>query len=166
MFSLHNNLKQPTMDNKHEKIRGRYKRIYNQIEKLVLPVNSPVSRMATIAAVLHHKMGYFWTGFYLLQDGELLVGPYQGPLACLRLKKDTGVCWHSINTQKTVVVDNVETFPGHIACSSLSKSEIVVPISEGDKIIGCLDIDSRDYNTFSRVDAEELENIVKLVNLK
>lgn len=151
------------MATKNEKLRGRYSRIYKQIEELVTPINSPISRMATIAAILHHKMGYFWTGFYLLDNGELLVGPYQGPLACLKLKKNTGVCWHGVNTHKSVVVDDVETFPGHIACSSLSKSEIVIPIIDGDKVVGCLDIDSREYGTFSNVDAEMLEVIIALI---
>ncbi|MCW3785925.1 GAF domain-containing protein [Plebeiibacterium sediminum] len=144
---------------------SKYDRLYNQIEKLTTPINSPISRMATISAILHHKMkGYFWTGFYLLQEGELLVGPYQGPLACLRLKKDTGVCWAGINTQQTVIVDDVETFPGHIACSSLSKSEIVVPVlNKSEEIVGVLDIDSRDLSNFDKEDKEGLEKIVELI---
>ncbi|SMO75363.1 hypothetical protein SAMN06265379_106193, partial [Saccharicrinis carchari] len=96
---------------------SKYKRLYHQLEKLTAPVKDPTSRMATLTALLHHKMkGFFWTGFYLLQTGELLVGPYQGPVACLQLKKDTGVCWAGINTRATVIVDDVDTFPGHIAC--------------------------------------------------
>ncbi len=144
---------------------SKYQRLYNQIKELTDPVNSPVSRMATISAILHHKMkGYFWTGFYLLQEGELLVGPYQGPLACLRLKKDTGVCWAGVNQQKTIIVDDVETFPGHIACSSLSKSEIVVPLFHKDgKVCGVLDIDSRDLSNFDDEDRQGLEKIVELV---
>lgn len=144
---------------------SKYERLYNQIEELTTPINSPISRMATISAILHHKMkGYFWTGFYLLQEGELLVGPYQGPLACLRLKKDTGVCWAGINTQQTVIVDDVETFPGHIACSSLSKSEIVVPVfNKSEEIVGVLDIDSRDLSNFDKEDKEGLEKIVELI---
>ncbi|TLX70852.1 GAF domain-containing protein [Labilibacter sediminis] len=143
----------------------KYKRLYQQIEELTIPVNSPISRMATISAVLHHKMkGYFWTGFYLLQDGELLVGPYQGPLACLRLKKDTGVCWASVNQRKTIVVDDVEEFPGHIACSSLSKSEIVVPVINKDNVlVGVLDVDSRELANFNEEDRLGLEMIVELI---
>ncbi len=144
---------------------SKYQRLYNQIEELTTPVNNPISRMATISAILHHKMkGYFWTGFYLLSEGELLVGPYQGPLACLRLKKDTGVCWAGVNTKETVVVEDVEKFPGHIACSSLSKSEIVVPVFNKDnQVIGVLDVDSRDYSNFDQEDKEGLEKIVELI---
>ncbi len=144
---------------------SKYQRLYNQIEELTTPVNNPISRMATISAILHHKMkGYFWTGFYLLSEGELLVGPYQGPLACLRLKKDTGVCWAGVNAKETVVVEDVEKFPGHIACSSLSKSEIVVPVfNKNNQVIGVLDVDSRDYSNFDQEDKEGLEKIVELI---
>lgn len=143
---------------------ARYVRMYHQIRELTEPVKNPVSRMATIAAVLHHKMDYFfWTGFYLLDDGQLHVGPYQGPLACLRLKQHTGVCWAGIDRNETVLVGNVEEFPGHIACSSLSSSEIVVPLKKGDEITGCLDVDSRKLNSFDEVDKKGLEKIVELV---
>ncbi len=121
--------------------------------------------MATICAVLHHKMEYFfWTGFYLLQDGKLQVASYQGPLACIDLKKDTGVCWAGVNSQKPVIVGNVEEFPGHIACDSRSSSEIVIPLknSEG-KVTGVLDVDSTSLNSFDEVDAEWLSKIVELV---
>jgi GAF domain-containing protein len=145
--------------------QAKYQRLYNQIKELTNPVYDPISRMATISAVLHHKMkGYFWTGFYLLEQGELLVGPYQGPLACLRLKKDTGVCWAGINQQKTIIVDDVEAFTGHIACSSLSKSEIVVPVfNNDDKVIGVLDVDSRELANFNEEDKKGLEKIVELI---
>lgn len=143
---------------------SRYNRIYEQLKTLTTPVNNPYSRMATIAAVLHHKMGYFfWTGFYLLDNGNLHVGPYQGPLACLRLKQNTGVCWASVNSKETVIVEDVETFPGHIACSSLSKSEIVIPVFNKDKLVGCLDVDSRDLNSFDESDRVGLVKIVSLI---
>ncbi|MFC0878632.1 GAF domain-containing protein [Saccharicrinis sp. FJH2] len=143
---------------------ARYERMYLQIKDLVEPVKNPVSRMATIAAVLHHKMDYFfWTGFYLLDGEQLHVGPYQGPLACLRLKQHTGVCWAAIDRKETVVVGNVEEFPGHIACSSLSNSEIVVPLINGDTVTGCLDVDSRDLNSFDETDREGLEKIIGLI---
>lgn len=143
---------------------SRYSRIYEQVKELTTPVNNPYSRMATIAAILHHKMGfYFWTGFYMLDNGDLHVGPYQGPLACLRLRKHTGVCWAAVNGGKTVIVGNVEEFPGHIACSSLSKSEIVVPLIENGVVVGCLDVDSRDINSFDEIDKEGLEKIVSLI---
>ncbi len=145
---------------------GRYRRIYEQVQKLISATSSPWSRMSTIAALLHHKMSdYFWTGFYFLdEENNLIVGPYQGPVACLKLKKDTGVCWAGINGGKSVVVEDVEEFPGHIACSSLSKSEIVVPVRDAEgKVVAVLDVDSRELNTFDDIDREELERIVSLI---
>jgi len=121
--------------------------------------------MATIVAVLHHKMDYFfWTGFYLLEDGELIVGPYQGPVACILLEKDKGVCWAGVNRGETVVVQDVHAFPDHIACDSRSNSEIVIPLktSEGD-VIGVLDVDSKEHASFDETDARWLEKIVDLV---
>ena len=108
------------------KKEGRYSRVFEQLEQLVVLVKNPMSRMATIVAVLHHKFDYFfWTGFYLLENShDLVVGPYQGTVACMRLKQHTGVCWAGIDSHKPVIVGDVERFPGHIACSSLSKSVI------------------------------------------
>lgn len=146
--------------------KNKYIRIYNQIKKLTKPVNNPFSRMSTITAVLHFKMkDFFWTGFYLLtNDKKLQVAPYQGPLACLDLPKDNGVCWEAINKQKTVIVPDVNKFPGHIACSPLSKSEIVVPLkNESNKIKGVLDIDSKKLDSFDETDAQYLEKIVQLI---
>jgi len=122
--------------------------------------------MATVIAVLHHKMDYFfWTGFYLLKHGELIVGPYQGPVACMVLEKDTGVCWAGINQQQTIIVFNVHDFPGHIACDSRSKSEIVVPLKDKDgNIIGVLDVDSKELNSFDNVDKDGLEKILDLIH--
>ena len=121
--------------------------------------------MATICAVLHHKMdGFFWTGFYCLTEGELIVQTYQGPVACQILKKDTGVCWAAINQQKTVVVADVHLFPGHIACDSRSNSEIVVPLRNAQGgIVGVLDVDSEKKGTFDDTDALWLEKITALV---
>ena len=122
--------------------------------------------MVTLLAVLHHKMDYFfWIGFYLLQDGKLQVGPYQGSLACINLAKDSGVCWAAINSKKTVIVEDVEAFPGHIACDSRSKSEVVVPLkNQNNEIIGVLDVDSSELNSFDEIDVLWLEKIVGLVN--
>ncbi len=147
------------------KKEGRYSRIYKQLVELMKTADYPLSRMATISAVLHHKMeDYFWTGFYLLVDGELLVHCYQGPVACMHLEKDTGVCWAGINKNKPVVVPDVEAFPGHIACDSRSQSEIVVPVfDESDNIVGVLDIDSATKNTFDEADERWLQKIVKLI---
>lgn len=144
---------------------GRYSRIYKQLEELVQKSDNPLSHMATIVAVLHHKMEYFfWTGFYLLQDGKLQVGPYQGPVACQDLAKDKGVCWAGINRKETIVVPDVHLFPGHIACDSRSKSEIVVPLrNKNQEITGVLDIDSKDLASFDEVDARWLGKIIALV---
>ncbi len=144
---------------------GRYERIFNQLEELLRKTNDPLCRMATINAVLHHKMdNFFWTGFYLLHDGELRVGPYQGPVACQVLEKNKGVCWAAINTSKTIVVPDVEEFPGHIACDSRSKSEIAVPLKNPEGIIkGVLDIDSKERGNFNEEDALFLEKIVALI---
>jgi GAF domain-containing protein len=149
-----------------EKKKGRYQRIYSQLKNELLPkCEDPESRMATIVSLLHHKMSkFFWTGFYMLKAGRLLVRSYQGPVACMELKKDTGVCWAGINRNETIVVPDVEAFPGHIACSSLSKSEIVVPLrNRTGEVIGVLDVDSKELNTFDEVDQEYLEQILGLI---
>ncbi len=149
-----------------EKKQKRYQRFYTQIEGLIeKSSNNPISNMSTIAAVLHYKIEYFfWTGFYLLQDGNLQVGPYQGALACINLEKDKGVCWAAINQNKTIVVPNVHEFPNHIACDSRSMSEIVVPIrNENNEIIGVMDVDSSSLNSFDEVDAQWLEKISALI---
>ena len=150
---------------KKEKKLQRYERVFRQMESLLAPHNNPTAAMATIAAVLHHKFDYFfWTGFYLLQDGELIVGPYQGPVACIQLKKDTGVCWAGINGKETVIVPDVHQFPGHIACDSRSSSEIVVPLRDAEgEIVGVLDVDSRDLDSFDEADRQGLEKIIGLV---
>ena len=147
------------------KKEGRYQRLYDQLEELVKKSNDQQARMATIVAVLHHKMEYFfWTGFYLLKEDELTVNIYQGPVACQILEKNKGVCWAGINKRETVIVDDVHTFPGHIACDSRSQSEIVIPFLDKDgNIIGVLDVDSKDKNSFDNTDGYWLERILKLV---
>ena len=144
----------------------KYERLFKQISGLInKSSNNPLSNMATINAVLFHKMDYFfWIGFYLMQEEKLQVGPYQGSLACINLAKDSGICWAAINAGETIIVDNVKEFPGHIACDSRSKSEIVVPLKNGDgKISGVLDVDSRELNSFDETDKEWLEKIIGLV---
>ena len=143
----------------------KYERIRTQLVDLLEKSDSPQARMATITALLHHKFEtFFWTGFYTLHEGELTVGPYQGPLACLVLQKDTGVCWAGLNQQKTLVVPNVHEFPGHIACDSRSNSEIVVPLKNAEgAVIGVLDVDSQKFEAFDEEDAKGLESIVQLV---
>lgn len=147
------------------KKEGRYQRIYEQLKDLLTKSRNPEARMATIVAVLHHKMEYFfWTGFYMLTDGELIVRTYQGPVACQVLEKNKGVCWAGINRAKTVVVPDVHKFPGHIACDSRSNSEIVVPVFNPEgKVVGVLDVDSTSYAAFDEVDALWLEKIVALI---
>ena len=148
-----------------ESISGRYKRIEQQLIELSKKSENPISRMATIVAVLHHKFDYFfWTGFYIVNNGVLQVGPYQGSVACQELAPGKGVCWEAYSTKKSVIVPDVGAFPGHIACDSRSKSEIVIPIfnKEGE-VYAVLDVDSSKLNAFGKVDAEGLENIVRLL---
>ncbi len=146
-----------------QKIR-RYERIKKQLKELFIKTSNPQARMASICALLHHKFDYyFWTGFYFLQEGELTVTTYQGPLACMVLKKNQGVCWAAINEEKAMVVADVEQFPGHIACDSRSKSEIVIPIKKDNTIIGVLDVDSKELNSFDDDDRRGLESIVDLI---
>ena len=149
------------------KKRARYKRIYKQLEELLPKTDDPYARMSSIVAVLHHKIEYFfWTGFYFLKDEKLVVGQYQGPVACQELKKDTGVCWAGINQQKSIVVSDVEKFPGHVTCDSRSKSEIVLPLKSQDgNIIGVLDVDSNEYNQFDKIDELELTKILELIHM-
>jgi len=151
-----------------EKKTGRYNRIYAQIKELMSKSNDTIAQMATVSAILQHKMDYFfWCGFYRLIEGELVVGPYQGPVACQKLQKDKGVCWASVNQNKSIIVPDVHLFPGHIACDSRSNSEIVVPLrNKNGKVIAVLDVDSKDYNSFDETDAVFLEKIVALIGLE
>lgn len=148
------------------KKEARYRRLFDQLLPLMDKTGDPDARMATIAAVLHHKLGYcFWTGFYLLKSGELTVHCYQGPLACQVLAKHTGVCWAALDRNETVVVPDVHLFPGHIACDSRSRSEIAVPVHDRDgRPAGVLDIDSRVTGSFDETDARWLERIVTLIH--
>ena len=148
-----------------DKKRSRYNRIRVQLKDLFGKNDDLLSRMATINSVLYHKMdGFFWVGFYLLKDERLLVGPYQGPLACMELGRNKGVCWAGINNGEAVVVPDVHKFPGHIACDSRSNSEIVIPVKDpGNRIIAVLDIDSKLKDHFDTVDTEELQQIVAML---
>ena len=152
------------MDSK--KKQGRYQRIYKQLEEILKKTDDKNARMSTIIAVLHHKMDYFfWTGFYFLKNDKLIVGQYQGPVACQELPKNKGVCWAGINQKETIVVPDVEEFPEHIACDSRSKSEIVVPLKDVQgNIIGILDVDSNEYNQFDEIDKSELNRILELIH--
>ncbi|MDD2382466.1 MAG: GAF domain-containing protein [Mariniphaga sp.] len=147
------------------KKEARYSRIYTQLAGLVQKSNSVTAHMATIIAVLHHKMdSFFWTGFYVMENGELTVLMYQGPLACQVLEKNKGVCWAAYATKQTVIVEDVHLFPGHIACNSKSNSEIVIPVKNRQgTIIGVLDVDSKEKGAFDETDARWLEKILTLI---
>jgi len=144
---------------------GRYERIYAQLKDLI-EGKSPnlVAAMATLCAVLHHKMGHhFWTGFYFVaSEDELHVGPYQGPVAC-QVLRGRPVCLHCARTRQPVVVPDVEQFPGHIACDSRSKSEIALPVMEGDQVIAVLDVDSDKLAQFDEDDVAPLTKILSLL---
>lgn len=141
----------------------KYALLYKQIVALTEGEPDPIANMANIAAMIHSTFGFWWTGFYRVLDGELVLGPFQGPLACSRIKYGKGVCGTAWKEQKTQVVEDVEQFPGHIACSSLSRSEIVVPFWHDNEICGVLDIDSEKLATFDQTDKEWLEKIVELI---
>ena len=139
----------------------KYEDAYLQIVSLVADESDQIANMANISSLLHEQFGFWWTGFYRVEgDDELVLGPFQGPIACTRIKKGRGVCGTAWETGTTQVVPDVELFPGHIACSSESKSEIVVPLHSQDcRVIGVLDIDSAELNTFDEIDRHWLEKI-------
>lgn len=140
-----------------------YDEIISQIEALIGGEKDAVANMANIAAVLREALGFFWVGFYVERSGELVLGPFQGPVACTRIKFDQGVCGHAYTTRETVIVPDVDQFPGHIACASASRSEIVIPVFDaGGGVFGVLDVDSDQLNDFSQTDAEGLGKIVRL----
>lgn len=144
-----------------------YGEIVPQIESLIAGESDLVANLANIAAVLKEAFGFFWVGFYLLKDGQLVLGPFQGPLACTRIDLDKGVCGHAFTTGETVIVPDVDEFPGHIACASASRSEIVLPIKNAQsEVIAVLDVDSDKLDDFSSVDGEGLGAIVNLIERK
>jgi GAF domain-containing protein len=141
-----------------------YQLLVKQVESLIEGENNIMGQLANAAALLHETMGWWWTGFYLVKEGELQLGPFQGPIACYRIKKGRGVCGTAWEEDRTVVVPNVEQFPGHIACSSLSRSEIVVPLHDNQgNVAGVLDIDSKELAAFDEVDAHWLEEIARVI---
>jgi len=141
-----------------------YKEIAPQIEALIGDESDVIANLANVAAVLKEAFGFFWVGFYIAKDNQLVLGPFQGPLACTRIEFGQGVCGHAYSTASPVIVPNVDEFPGHIACSSASKSEIVVPIMNGDGgVFGVLDVDSDRLDDFSETDREGLTNVVSVI---
>ena len=145
----------------------KYQLLQQQIKALSAGETDQVAVMANVAAAIHLEMGFWWTGFYRVQNGELVLGPFQGPVACMHIGYGKGVCGTSWKQGETIVVPDVEQFPGHIACSSESRSEIVVPVRSAEgEIIAVLDIDSKDLATFDEVDKQWLEEIVKVFDKK
>lgn len=142
---------------------SRYGSLYRQIESLLDGEDDMIANMANMAAVIHETFGFWWTGFYIVKDGQLVLGPFQGPVACTRIPFGKGVCGTAWKRQESIVVPDVELFPGHIACSSLSRSEIVVPIFHKEEVLAVLDIDSKDLSTFDDTDKAWLEKIVRLL---
>ena len=144
----------------------QYQSLIPQIEALLQGEPDLIANLANITAALKEQFKWLWVGFYLVKDNELVLGPFQGPVACTRIALGKGVCGTAWQQQKTLIVPDVDAFPGHIACSSLSRSEIVVPLFYNEKVVAILDVDSEDLNQFDEVDATYLEQIVKLVNFK
>lgn len=141
-----------------------YAEITPQIEALIADETDLVANLANICAVLKEAFGFFWVGFYLKKENQLVLNAFQGPIACTRIDFGKGVCGHAYTTKKTVIVPNVDEFPGHIACASASKSEIVLPIfDKTGEVFGVLDVDSDKFNDFSEIDADGLREIVKII---
>jgi len=142
----------------------QYETLIPQIKGLLEGEPDLIANLANIAAALKEQFGWFWVGFYIVRDSELVLGPFQGPVACTRIRKGRGVCGTSWAEAKTLIVPDVELFPGHIACSSLSRSEIVLPLFKNGNVVAVLDVDSAELNTFDLLDQQYLEAIVSLVS--
>ena len=142
----------------------KYRLLTEQVRSLIAGETDEVAVMANVCAAIHETMGFFWTGFYIVKGEELVLGPFQGSVACMHIGYGRGVCGTAWQRAESVVVPDVEAFPGHIACSSLSRSEIVVPVFDTDgNVKAVLDIDSKDLNTFNEVDQHWLEELVKML---
>lgn len=150
----------PTGSDKNQ----NYQLIYAQASALLVAESNQLANMANLCAILKYGMHFFWVGFYLVEENDLVLGPFQGTVACTRIAKGRGVCGTAWAEEQTILVDNVDHFPDHIACSSLSKSEIVVPLfNEENKLFGVLDVDSDKLNDFDEIDQHWLELLVKLI---
>ena len=141
----------------------RYQELIPQIKSLITGESDQIANLANISAALNEQFGWMWVGFYLVKGEELVLGPFQGPVACTRIKKGRGVCGTAWAEQKTIIVPDVDAFSDHIACSSRSRSEIVIPMMSGDDIVGVFDIDSSELDTFDEIDQKYLEEIVSLI---
>ena len=156
------NLFIPKTENKEEK----YKALVSQIEALIGNEADLIANLANTAAALHEMFGFFWVGFYLVKSEELVLAPFQGPIACTRIKRGRGVCGAAWESAGTIIVSDVEKFPGHIACNSASKSEIVVPLISDNTVFGVLDIDSDKLNYFDETDKIYIEEICHIIERK
>lgn len=142
---------------------SQYKLLVKQVESIIEGEHDMIANMANVAALIHRTFGFWWTGFYRVENNELLLGPFQGPEACIHIGFGKGVCGKAWERCETIVVDDVEQFPGHIACSSESKSEIVVPLVRNGIVVAVLDIDSEKLATFDATDKQYLEEIASLM---
>nr|MBC7612470.1 GAF domain-containing protein [Pseudopedobacter sp.] len=142
----------------------QYQSLIPQIDGLLHGETDVIANMANVCAALKEQFNWFWVGFYLVKNDELVLAPFQGPVACTRIQKGRGVCGVAWTDAKTLIVPNVDVFPGHIACSSLSKSEIVIPIIKNGVVVGVLDVDSEHFNHFDETDQAGLEKIISLIN--
>jgi len=141
----------------------QYKELLPQIKALITGEDDLIANLANICAALKEQFDWLWVGFYLVKGDELVLGPFQGPVACTRIKEGRGVCGSAWAERKTLIVPNVDEFPGHIACSSWSKSEIVIPIFQSGQVVGVLDVDSKDLDSYDDVDQKYLEEVIKMV---
>lgn len=144
--------------------QNRYEELIPQLQALIKGEPNLIANLANITSALNMAFDHLWTGFYIVEGEQLVLGPFQGPIACTRISYGKGVCGTAWKEEKTIVVPDVEAFPGHIACSSLSKSEIVVPVIRNNKVVAVLDVDSENLNTFDAVDQEYLEKICECVS--
>lgn len=145
---------------------AQYQSIIPQIEALITGESDLVANLANICAALKEQFNWFWVGFYLVKDNELVLGPFQGPVACTRIALGRGVCGTAWQQAKTLIVPDVDAFPGHIACSSLSRSEVVVPLFANGNIMGVLDVDSENLAHFDEIDKQYLEQLVSLIKFQ
>ncbi len=143
--------------------KEQYEALIPQIKGLLDGEPDLIANLANIAAALKEQFSWFWVGFYLVKKDQLVLGPFQGPVACTRIAIGRGVCGTSWAEAKTLIVSDVEKFPGHIACSSLSKSEIVIPLFHNNEVVGVLDVDSSELDSFNTIDQQFLEQIVQLI---
>lgn len=144
----------------------QYRSLIPQISALLSGEPDEIANMANVCAALKEQFNFFWVGFYMIKGNELVLGPFQGPVACTRIQKGKGVCGSSWDQEKTLIVPDVDAFPGHIACSSASRSEIVIPIIRNGLVIGVLDVDSSELNSFDESDADNLSAILELISFK